>query len=212
MRITEVAKLFAGSVVVYFVVAACGAYSEGDNAASSSGGSSSGNASSSSGTSVVDPVGNVLAEGHKSGTRLKLRFYEGSDGSRQFIDFYDSELKTTCVVPSRTADGKDRCVPSQSGTPYYSTAACTGAPTLYAVPKTSPQPTVLVVRAVNSTPLTAYASGGLVAAPATVYQGGDQGTGGGCAETSSSPSTFNYYAVGAPLADTAFVEMTIKTE
>jgi hypothetical protein len=212
MRITEVAKLFAGSVTVYVVVAACGAYTEEDKAASSSGGSSGNGASSSSGTNVVDPVGNALAEGHKSGTRLKLRFYEGSDGSRKFIDFYDSELKTNCQVPIRTADGKERCVPSQSGIPYYSTAVCTGAPTLYAVQKTSAQPTVLVVRSVNSTPLTAYASGGLVAAPAKVFQGGDEGVNGSCAEVDSSPATFNYYAVGAPLADTAFVEMTIKTE
>jgi hypothetical protein len=212
MRITEVGKLFAGSCIVYFVVAACSAYS-GDER-SSSGGPPPGSGSDAADTTILDPIANALADGHRSGSRLKLRFYEGSDGSRQFIDFYDTELKTPCKVPVRTGDGKERCVPNQSGTPYHAALGCAGSPTLYAVPKSSPQPTVLVIGAINSKPLSAYQAGALVTPPAKIYWGGDDGAGGtgGCAEANSNPATFNYYAIGAPIADATFVEMTIKTE
>lgn len=210
MRIAEVARLFAGSCFIYVVVAACGAYSEEDKATSSSGGSSSGNASStsSSGTTITDPIGNALAEGHKSGTRLKLRFYEGSDGSRQFIDFYDSELKTTCTVPVTTADGKTRCVPASTGLPWFTTSDCTGAPVFYAVAKADPQPAVLVV-AMLGVPPSAYRPGALATPGSGHFMRTMTGL---CVSVTADPANFNYYSVGAPLADSAFVEMTIKNE
>jgi hypothetical protein len=204
MRIADVAKLFAGSCIVYFVVAACSAaYSEETPSPSSSGGPAPP-------TSPTAPVPNALAEGHKSGSRLKLRFYEGADGSKQFIDFFDAELKTICSNGGRTPDGKLRCLPSATGIMYFVDSGCT-TPTVYAVSKTrDPQPSVAVVAA----PLQQveyYVLKGLVNAPTAPVHARDEKQAGGCALVGLLPGQ-NYYEVGSPLAQTAFVEMTIKTE
>ena len=215
MRIAEVAKLFAGSCVVYVVVAACSAYSGDDPA---TGGPPRGtDDGSTADTSILNPVGNALAEGHKSGSRLKLRFYEGSDGSRQFINFWDSELKTYCWVTAgpKTIDDKTRCLPPVLGTLVYSNDTC-ATPVAYVVNKSAEQPTVAGVSVVfqNREAREFYALGALQNPPAgTVYGKGEGGVGGsGCASTTISATANNYYGVGAPLAPTAFVEMTIKTE
>lgn len=215
MRIAEVAKLFAGSCFIYVVVAACSAYS-GDEPPT--GGLSAPSRDGSNADSLLDPVPNALAEGHKSGSRLKLRFYEGSDGSRQFIDFYDSELKTRCSVAANptTTDNKIRCLPPVLGTMLYSDDKC-ATPVAYAAAKSGEQPTVASVRVIaqNREAREHYALGGLTNPPAgTIYQGGQDaiGNGEGCAATSVNGTANNHYAVGAPLAPAAFVEMTIKNE
>jgi hypothetical protein len=216
MRIAEVAKLFAGSCVVYVVVAACSAYS-GDDPPTNGGPPRGTNDGSTNDGTILDPVGNALAEGHKSGSRLKLRFYEGSDGSRQFINFWDTELKTYCWVTNgpKTTDDKVRCLPPVLGNLIYSNDTCT-TPAAYEVNKTAEQPTVAGVPVIfqNREAREFYALGPLQNPPAgTVYVKGEAGIGqGGCATRPINAGTYNYYGVGAPLAPTAFVEMTIKTE
>jgi hypothetical protein len=207
MRVFNVAKLFAGSCVVYVVMAACSAYSgqPGDAPASSSG-------DPPPIASTGDPVPNALAEGFKSGSRLKLRFWEGSDGSRQFIDFFDTQLQTPCFVGgNKTSDGKTRCLPPMSGELYFSDAACT-IPLAYAVDKAlDPQPKVASVVGMSGV-AEHYALGALMTPPSTAYSSREGFPGGeSCAEAAIG-ATRNAYAVGAPLAPTAFVEMTTKRE
>jgi hypothetical protein len=215
MRVADVAKLFAGSLVVYFVAAACSAaYSEQQQPP----GASSGGGPAASVPPPIGPVPLALADGTKSGTRLKLRFWEGSDGSRQFIDFFDSQLQTNCqvVAYNKTSDGKVRCLPTIAGELYYSDAQCM-TPALYVVNKAvDPQPKIAAVDVQPSSGpgfREHYTLKGLINAPASLFRGGKDGPAGtnGCA-ASPAPTGQNYYDVGPPLAPTSFVEMAIKTE
>jgi hypothetical protein len=207
MRIRDVGKLFAGSCVVYFVVAACSSYSDGAGPNTPAATTPDG-ASSDTGPSVTDPVNNAMAEGHKSGTRLKLRFYEGTDGSRQFIDFFDTQLQTNCVVGSATADRtRFRCLPPLGGRVMYTDTACK-QPAFYGVSKTTdPQPKIATQGGQTAT---YYQLGALSTPPPKLYEG--IGAIGECIERDPTTDTDNYYALGAPIPETTFVEMTIKNE
>jgi hypothetical protein len=70
----------------------------------------------------------AIAEAHaESGTRLKARWLVGTDGSRQFVNWYDSELKVECAFGSAT-DGTQRCMPAGAAAIHlagYTDAACT---------------------------------------------------------------------------------------
>ena len=58
---------------------------------------------------------------HVSGSRLKARWLEGGDGSRQFVDWWDTVLQKACTV-HLAADGEYRCLPkmnSSSLNVYY---------------------------------------------------------------------------------------------
>ncbi len=213
MRIRDVIKLTVGSSAVYLVIAACSAYSEDAARAVVPGENADGAASENeTGVSPINPVGNALAEGHKSGSRLKLRFYEGTDGSKQFINFFDTELQTTCSAQAgRTADGKIHCVPDGVGSVYYTEAGCV-TPALYAVAKANAAPTIAVQQGKSGAATDYYRLGALVAPPGKIYISFREiGETSGCVETAPS-ATQSYYALGAPLAPGAFVEMTIKNE
>jgi hypothetical protein len=206
MRIRDVIKLVTGSCAVYFVMAACSAYSEEGKRTEAA------DAAAPPAIPTSPVVANALAEGHKSGARLKLRFWEGSDGSRQFINFFDTELKTACSVGSaKTPDGKFRCLPPVTGEVVFSDAMCT-MPVGFVVAKAlDPQPPVGAAPKLSG--LTDYFQlGPLANPPAAIFGGKFAGGGeGNCGPTAVDPST-NYYTIKAPLAPTAFVEMTVKNE
>jgi hypothetical protein len=50
------------------------------------------------------------APGWVSGSRLRARVYEGTDGSKQFVGWYDNQRKENCSI-AVAADGKLRCLP-----------------------------------------------------------------------------------------------------
>ena len=58
-----------------------------------------------------------------SGTRIKVKSFAGSDGSKQFVGFYDSERQEDCSY-SYASDGKLRCLPPASGVSLYADANC----------------------------------------------------------------------------------------
>jgi hypothetical protein len=219
MRIVDTAKLVVGSCVVYLVVGACAAaYDEqGKNMPppTENGTSSSGAPTPSTpGPSPTNPVPNAMADGFRSGTRLKLRFHEGEDGSRQFIDFFDTKYQTNCTVgeSQKTIEGKTRCLPLRVGTMYFSDAQCK-SPVVYTVNKAQVQPKigVMIVYGASFAYQEHYSLQGLVNPPATGYTLSP--IGGQCSNSQSTiPAGDNYYAVGTPLAPTEFVEMTIKNE
>ncbi len=61
-----------------------------------------------------------------NGSRLRMRFFLGADGSRQFSGWYDTQLGVNCQVLT-AADGKLRCLPKQAAfqTKFYADPQCT---------------------------------------------------------------------------------------
>jgi hypothetical protein len=137
IRAKEGLKLVFGSVVVYVVMAACASGGPGTaggsgsgsvapgggDAAGSSGGDgsgSSGGGSSSGGTALddsggrgildalTDPVTEASAAPNQSGSRLKAKYYVGSDGSKTFTGMHDSMLNVDCNF-IQASDSTTRC-------------------------------------------------------------------------------------------------------
>ncbi len=166
MKIAEGLKLVAGSTFVYAVVAACGAvnstspgFATNDEAGVSS--SSSGSAGSSGQPmgdgaggildALTDPVSEAKADVTTSGTRLKAKYWVGTDGSKQFNTWHDSTLNADCnFVPA--SDRTVRCLPfaniGASVGSYFSDSGCTQS--LVAVTKGCVAPPYTVSFVTNS--------------------------------------------------------------
>jgi hypothetical protein len=134
----ESLKLVCGSIVVYVIVAACASGgttlsgdTSGDGATETGSSSSSGEATDDSGgmttifDALTDPVPPAKADTNQSGSRLKAKYYVGSDGSKQFSGWHDSMLNVDCsFLP--TSDGSFRCVPlSTLAGATFSDSGCT---------------------------------------------------------------------------------------
>lgn len=129
MNIKQSAKLFLGSLLVYVAMASCVASEKAVTLAStSSGGGGTAGASGSGGVGgvggVMDPVPDASAEPiaepfFKSGTRLKLQYLTGEDGSRLLVAqaFYDSSLQAYCLL-QEAPDGVVRCMPGTKSEPW----------------------------------------------------------------------------------------------
>lgn len=63
-------------------------------------------------------------DGARSGSRLKLTWFELADGARQWDGFYDAQRKETCYI-YEWADGKSYCAPDYDGSLLYSNGTCT---------------------------------------------------------------------------------------
>jgi hypothetical protein len=130
MKAKEGLKLVFGSVVVYVVMAACASGGPGspngfgpDASGSSGGTGQDGSGSSGGGTgpndssgagildALTDPVPEAKADTNQSGSRLKAKYYVGSDGSKTFFGMHDSMLNVDCYFQPAT-DGTTRCLPS----------------------------------------------------------------------------------------------------
>lgn len=111
--------------------------------------------------------------GWESGSRLKAKYYQATDGSKQAFGWHDSQLNFDCVF-GPTTDGKTRCVPLSGAVAsvgnYFLDAGCS-------VP-------------VALSPI-GCASGNYAA---SVF------TGQVCANGWSLNETFTYYGVGAKLS------------
>jgi hypothetical protein len=89
--------------------------------------SSGGNSSTSSGPGGGD---SDSQQGFVSGSRLRAVYREGSDGSREYVGFYDNLKNSHCHFRN-TIDGNAYCLPdgvvtqSVSNGQYYADAACT---------------------------------------------------------------------------------------
>jgi hypothetical protein len=132
----SVETLVAG-FVVYGFFAACAAAGDGGGFLGASGGntglpggSSAGNGATVPGTggkgsSITDPVPSVKAEPYRSGDRIRAKYLAGSDGSRQFMGWFDTHLDVDCSFLMTSAGY--RCVPIPdvySSESYFSNAEC----------------------------------------------------------------------------------------
>lgn len=131
MYTRQIALTFVSGLAVYIVMAACSSSGSGELRGTEADG---GSPSSSGG-----PVPNALADDlHKSGARLKTRFIEGKDGSKQFFGWHDSERNEACAF-ARHSGGSLICMPIVDPPPavvanYHEASGCDSP--LAAVPKT----------------------------------------------------------------------------
>lgn len=85
--------------------------------------------------------GQDLADGAQSGARLKLTWYQFTDGTRQWSGMYDAQNKELCSPYYRTwADGKHYCTPQSGGSLVYTNSTCTTKALRYYVDSVCPQP------------------------------------------------------------------------
>lgn len=150
MNVNQVARTLLGSVVVYFVVAACAAEEQSGWATlSSSGtgvgadGASGGNTTSGGGSGhssgMVSPVPDALAE---SGSRLKAVSLVGEDGSKQWANKWrDTERNEDCTF-GVTEGGVMRCLPTDSAfaSVGYADSSCTEELIAWSVVTSCPAP------------------------------------------------------------------------
>jgi hypothetical protein len=170
---------------------------------------------------LTDPVPEARADITTSGTRLKANYFVGSDGSKQFQSWHDSQLNLDCNFLTNTVDGTTRCLPVSAGSfiGYY----------------TDPQCFQKVVAATTCSPgsyLTVYETGTSTCVPtsvAHVFAPGSQYTGAtvfvmttvyspdaganvpACVSTSAA-TTLTYYTLGAEVPMSTFVQATIQTD
>jgi hypothetical protein len=241
MRTRKVIKVLAGSIAIYVIMAACSAASGPQSAASRDGGPAggsgsgggamgdgSGGASAMDAPSVLDaltdPVSEAAADPNQSGTRLKVQFYAGADGSKLGTGaMFDSQLNVTCYF-GEASDGTIRCLPVPSSNTvtiatqnFFSEASCTQALGVALGGACAAPPTVISMSVTNACTTTT-----------TTYQAGSQFTGTlyqssstGCAALSSASQAalvadgFKFYSLGAqipPPDPSQYVEGTLQTE
>ena len=144
-------------------------------------------------------------EWHKSGSRLKLRFLKGDDGTQQFFGWSDSTRGGEECSFAQHADGSWRCMPAATANViYFASNSCTGTELGY-VMKGLPAPKYGVKYETLGTrryPVTGPHVG-------TVY-GRNPGTG-ACENASSVSTSADVYAVGPELPSSAFVLGTVTT-
>lgn len=165
--------------------------------------------------------GNVKAQqGYTAGSRLKVKYYEGNDGSEEALNFYDSVMNTDCYF-SKAADGVTRCIPSGQavggmgyvGTGAFSDSNCT-VPLGYAQIGCTPT----YINQTDNTVTQTCTSPGY---PVHVYNAGSQFTGTTIYTKASSTSActsqlastytsigYNLYSVGSEIAASSLVSAT----
>jgi hypothetical protein len=230
MRIREIAKATSAGVVVYLVMAACGAHGGTESSIEPSneagtmadvgtlGGDAAGNeAGQDTGSlldAIVNPVKDAKADDTTSGTRLKAKYIVGEDGSRVPNGLYDSQRQEDCFFTA-ASDGSTRCMPITSdfatvGT-YYSDANCTVEVAVRQKCATTPK---YVVRYVS----VAGSCGQAAAANYSFYAVGVKGSatavrtksGTTCSAPIDQSATYDAFAIGAEIPPTVFVKGTAQ--
>lgn len=228
MRMLRTSAVFVSGCIVYYVMAACSGSQDSPTAQpsgdpigadgqaasssssgasgepSSSGGSSDGSRGTSSGGSSGasgSPVPNAMADDwHKPGTRLKLRYYEVTDGAKQFRGWWDSQRNEECFIGAHS-DGTHRCMPTAEAftANYFSSSACS-------------IPVAIIVKG-SPTPKYASKAEGLGtrrhsigATSAELYSGAP----GQCTSLASLLASYDVYVI-TEIASSSFAEAAIKT-
>ncbi|MEO8552582.1 MAG: hypothetical protein ABI678_21545 [Kofleriaceae bacterium] len=151
-------------------------------------------------------------DGAKSGARLKLTWYQFTDGTRQFSGMYDSENKETCSpYYASFTDGKTYCVPRVGGDAVYTNSTCTNKILHYYVDSVCPQDPAkyfldYATVGCQSHPAHIYLRGAKLA-NATYYYKSSTGT----CSTGYAPQSYDaFYALGSEVPKSALVELTLS--
>lgn len=250
MRIQQVLQFVGGSVAVYVAIAACGAAKDGGASSLLDAGAAReedgeigdekdapamleaalgdtsivADTSSSIVDALTDPVPKAAADPNASGTRLKVKYMAGADGSKQSIGLFDATLGVDCAY-AYAADAKLRCLPVADsvvdplfsavvglGSYAFSDAACT-------MPLTSTV-TVAAPKYLIATDSTIALPAGVPVAATRVFVAGAVYSGAvysltptACAHaTTHLPPGSSYYSAGAEVLPPMFVAGTIMVE
>ncbi len=159
---------------------------------------------------ILHPIRDARADETASGTRLKAQYLAGSDGSRQWLGWYDSQRGEACGF-GVAEDGVTRCLPGSSG------GYVTG--TSFADPGCTQEVVAVGSACGGSVPtyVTRLLSGACVPG-AAIYQIGASfvgatyyvKSGASCVSVSSAGSTLFY--VGADVPPSSFVSAAKETE
>jgi hypothetical protein len=234
LRIQRALSTLLSGCAVYVIMAACsaggggsagsGPLGDASGSASSSGGTdatASSSASSSSGssgttTSSGSPVPNAMADTwYASGSRLKLRYFESSDGAKQFTGWADSARSNEECAFAWHADLSWRCVPTPTAQPliaFFGAADCTSTPLSLVAKTVLAAPSYFYSYAQTSAGpmgIRMYTAGAKIATPGTVYSG----TPAACSSSAggSLATVYDFYNLGAEVPSTAFADAAKKT-
>lgn len=190
MRFANVVRSLASGVLVYVVAAACAASGRVDDGARAG----------LDGASSGSPVPNAMADDwYASGSRVKIRYYEASDGAKQFIGWHDAERDDDCSFTMH-ANGTVRCLPGGATYAFFADAGCTIAIAFMAKGAAVPK------YAVKS-----EASGVRIYASTKPYSGPVFGsTAGKCSDITSGTTAYSLFAVGDEVPASAFVSAAEK--
>jgi hypothetical protein len=148
-------------------------------------------------------------EGARSGSRLKLTWFEFSDGTRQWNSFYDAERKEGCYPYPAWTDGHVYCTPDSNAGVVYADASCSQKiGQVYRDPSCDREPPKYLLEwhygTCDSGPAHLYLRGAQIT-PAQYWTANSDGSCGG-------PYTGafdDFYAIGAEVAPQSLVEVTV---
>ncbi len=228
MRAKETIRILVGAMAVYVIMAACSAgsgspgFSLGPDGSASSSGGGDGSSSGGDGQGVLDaltdPVGKAQADPNQSGTRLKVNYYSGADGSGQSTGtMHDSMLNADCAFGT-ASDGTLRCLPTNAALIafYFGDAACTqplvlqstgcGAPSYGRSSTATCTGNGTVTSAIRILAVSGPFSGG------SYYSQVGTGPCSGPNPISGLTASYALYTAGAEVPPSTFVQATLQTE
>ncbi len=172
---------------------------------SSAGGAGGSSSSGTAGAGGAGASGGGSAEvtGFVSGTRLRARYWDGTDGSRQFFGWHDSQLGVDCHH-SLASDGKYRCLPVGGTVFYHADVSCMVPVYHHSTQCPAPLPSY-VKRAVDALCSTGGHSAhplGAQTTPSAVYYR----SGSNCVNAGAVPAGYDFYLLGTEITPSQFVE------
>lgn len=197
MKMRDVYKILVGGSVVYLALAACTASEHGRTPSSGA----------SSGSGITDPVPNANAD-PTSGSRLKAKYRTSEDGSKEYLSgiWYDSNRKEDCQFAT-ASDGKERCLPiASTSLSYYSDDACTQWIASASSADCAPKYGMTFEQATCGAASVHIFPVGAKTMPAKLYVK----SGSSCLAAGSPDPAAAYFALGAELGASAFVESSVQ--
>lgn len=142
-----------------------------------------------------------------SGTRLKVRYVQGTDGSKSFIGFRDTMLNANCSF-TFADDGQQHCLPSDVAfvSDYFADSGCSQMPLAEAQTGCAGLTYATALLQVCPIQQSIY-SVTQTATPNPLYYG----TPGHC-QMLAAPANYVFYAVGAKVSASDFVSGTEMVE
>jgi hypothetical protein len=151
-------------------------------------------------------------DGFRSGSRLKLTWYEFTDGTRAWTGLYDAERKESCNIYPGWTDGNAYCVPSTAtGYVVFTNATCTQRVIQQYVDPTCPAATPTYAVDYQYSACTSAASHlyqrGTATSVANYYVQDYTGT---CSGPYASSPALHYYAFGPEVATSQLVQLGLS--